>query len=179
MRNKYILSYSIYAIFFVSRCVNLIYFRLNAPDPGKEAAYAVYYFRHSPKNLNVASINNHITAEYAGVTNGSRGMAVAMNTNINANFAFCPFKLEYVGQSDEFRIRANPFGTYQGDQLRAPTRGNRLGYDAVLLSVPQFHSAAPTYNGYTERVDVMVAFFETGAIPCKVKQDLIAFARPL
>ena len=56
---------------------------------GKEAAYPVDYFRHSPKNLNVASINNHITAEYAGVTTSGSGMAVAMNTGVNANFAFC------------------------------------------------------------------------------------------
>jgi hypothetical protein len=30
-----------------------------------------------------------ITAEYAAVTTGGRGMAVAMNPAVNANFAFC------------------------------------------------------------------------------------------
>ncbi len=145
---------------------------------GREGAYALDYFRHSPKNLNLASVNNHITAEYAGVTTGTRGMAVAMNTDASANFAFCPFTMRHLAASDEFLIRANPFGTYHGDQALPPTRGNRLGYDTVLLTAPQFHSAAPTYNGYVQRVDLMIAFFEGDSLPDDVKRDLIAFARP-
>jgi hypothetical protein len=145
---------------------------------GIESAYALDYFRHSPQNLNLASINNHITAEYAAVTTGSRGMAVAMNTDVNANFAFCPFKMAYLPGSGKFRIHANPFGTYHGDQILPPTRGNRLGYETVLLTAPQFHDAAPTYSGHVERFDLMIAFFEDGTLPEEVKQDLIAFSRP-
>jgi hypothetical protein len=145
---------------------------------GKEAAYAVDYFRHSARNLNVADINNHITSEYVGVTTGGRGMAIAMNTDVSANFAFCPFKTAYLPATGAFRIRANPFGTYHGEQIVPPTSGNRLGYEAVLLSAPQFHSAGPTYNGHQERFEVMLAFFDGDAIPVRLKEDLIAFARP-
>jgi hypothetical protein len=127
--------------------------------------------------LNIASINNHITAEYVGVTTAGRGLAIAMNTDVNANFAFCPFKMEYLSETDELAIRANPFGTYHGDPVLPPTRGTRLGYEAVLLSAPQFHSAGPTYNGYHDRFELMVSFFDGDAIPDDVKQDLIAFAR--
>ncbi|BBO88675.1 hypothetical protein [Desulfosarcina ovata] len=144
---------------------------------GQEDAYAVDYYRHAPENRNVADINNHITAEYAGVTTGGRGMAVAMNTAVNANFAFCPFTMAYLPETDEFRIRANPFGTYYGRQILPPTRGNRLGYEAVRLSAPQLHSSGPTYNGYRDRFDLMVAFFNGDSLPDPLKRDLIAFAR--
>jgi hypothetical protein len=143
---------------------------------GKEATYAVDYYRHSPKNLNVAGINNHITSEYTAVTTGNRGMAVAMNTQVNANFAFCPFQMTHLPDTDEFVIRANPFGTYHGDQILPPTMGNRLGYEAVLLSAPHLHSAGPTYNGYSDRFELMVAFFDSNTVPESMKQDLIAFA---
>lgn len=144
---------------------------------GKEDSYAVDYYRHSPKNLNVAGINNHITSEYSAITSGGRGMAVAMNTKVNGNFAFCPFQMSHLPASDEFLIRANPFGTYHGDQILPPTRGNRLGYEAVLLSAPHLHSAGPTYNGYFDRFELMITFFDGDQVPDHVKQDLIAFAR--
>ncbi len=65
----------------------------------------VDYFRHTPVNLNVA-LDNHVTAEYAGVTAAGRGMAVAMNTDLNANFAFCPFQMTYKPKEDALAIRA-------------------------------------------------------------------------
>ena len=144
---------------------------------GVEDAFAVDYFRHSPDNVNVADINNQITAEYVGVTSGGHGMAVATNNTVNANFAFSPLKLRHLPGSDTFAIRANPFGTYHGRQAVPPTRGNRLGYEAVILSAPQLRSAGPTYNGHAEPFELMVAFFDGDAIPGDVKQDLIAFAR--
>jgi hypothetical protein len=143
---------------------------------GKEDAYPVDYYRHSPKNLNVAGINNHVTPEYSAVTTGNRGMAVAMNTKVNTNFAFCPFQMTHLPETDEFFIRANPFGTYHGEQILPPTSGNRMGYEAVLLSAPHLHSAGPTYNGYSDRFELMVTFFDGNVVPDNVKQDLIAFA---
>ena len=118
-----------------------------------------------------------VTSAYAGVTTSGRGMAVAMNTAVNANFAYCPFKMEYLPETAEFTIRANPFGTYHGIQNLPPTSGNRQGYEAVMLSAPQLHSAGPTYNGYVDRIDVMVSFFDGEEIPEDVKADLIAYAR--
>jgi hypothetical protein len=143
---------------------------------GKEDTYAVDYYRYSSENLDVASINNHITPEYTAVTTGGQGMAVAMNTKVNANFAFCPFQMTHFPETDEFSIRANPFGTYHGKQILPPTSGNRLGYKAVLLSAPHLHSAGPTYNGYSDRFELMVTFFEGDEVPENVKKDLISFA---
>jgi hypothetical protein len=104
-------------------------------------------------------------------------MAVALNPLVNTNFAYCPFKMNYLAETREFAIRANPFGTYHGRQALPPTRGNRQGYEAVLLSAPQLHSAGPTYNGYRERFDLMLAFFDDDVIPDDVKADLVNFSR--
>ncbi len=144
---------------------------------GVEDAFAVDYFRHSPENMDLADINNQITAEYVGVSAKGRGMAVATNSAVNANFAFSPLKMTHLSENDALAIRANPFGTYHGRQAVPPTRGNRLGYEAVVLAAPQLHSAGPTYNGYLERFDLMVTFYTGDDIPGDVKQDLIAFAR--
>jgi hypothetical protein len=162
---------------------------------GEEGAYVVDYFRHADRNLDVASINNHITAAYAAVSTAHSGMAVAMNPAVKANFAFCPFQMVHSPETGGLAIRGNPFGTYDGRQILPPTRGNRQGYEAVLLSAPQLHSAAPTYNGRHERFEVMLAFFEAATepagaagvpgaakepgavIPPAVKADLTAYAQ--
>ena len=147
---------------------------------GKEGRYAVDYHHHSQENLNVASINNHITAAYAAVTTAGHGMAVAMNTGINANFAFCPFRTAYLPKTGTFKISANPFGTYDGDQAVPPTNGNRQGFEAVRLTAPQLKSAGPTYNGHIDRFDLMISFFQGDQIPTEIKADLLSFAnRPL
>jgi len=145
---------------------------------GVEAAYPVDYYRHSPENRDLDSINNHVTAEYAGTVVGDRGLAVAMDTRSRANFAFCPFRLDHDSVTGTFGVTANPFGTYDGRQYLPPTRGNRLGYETTILSGAQFHSAAPTFNGYFNRFAVMVAFFKGDKISETVKADLIGFARP-
>jgi hypothetical protein len=145
---------------------------------GIETDYAVDYFRHDDGNLNVDNVNNHVTAEYVGFTTGRRGMAVAMNTTVAANFAFCPLKVAFEPETRAFSIRANPFGTYHGEQLQPPTWGNRLGHEATLMAGKEFASAAPTYNGHRQTLDLMVAFFDGPALPDQVNHDLIAFARP-
>lgn len=145
---------------------------------GRDGAYALDYYRFADKNLSLADINNHVTPAYAAVTNGVSGLAVAMDTAVNANFAFCPFALDYHPQTDRFAVRANPFGTYFGRQPLPPTRGTGLGYEAVVLSAPQLHSAGPTYNGYRERFSLMIAFFNGAMLPQRLKADLLAFARP-
>jgi hypothetical protein len=145
---------------------------------GRETIYPLNYYRHSNQNVNLDNINNHITAEYVGVATAEHGMAIGMDTTVNANFAFCPFKMKYNHRKKEFSIRANPFGTYHGRQYRPPTRGNRLGFEATLLTGPQFQSAGPTYNGFTQPLSLMIAFFEGDRVPENTKQDLISFARP-
>lgn len=145
---------------------------------GTESSFFIDYFHHSDRNLNLANVNNQITAEYAAVTGNSGGVAVAMDTTVRAGFAFCPLKMSYNKTDSNFSLRMNPFGTYFGPQYYQPTWGKRHGYDAALKASQQYSSSAPSYNGYSHSFSVMVSFFQGDAIPSSIKRDLIAFASP-
>ena len=144
---------------------------------GVESSYQIDYFRHSPQNLNLANINNHVTSEYLGVATPESGMAVAMDTTVLANFAFCPLKMTHESD-DGLSLKLNPFGTYFGPQYLPPTWGNRYGYEAALLAGGQYRSSAPSYNGVTQQFMVMLAFFDGDKMPEDVKRALTAFAHP-
>jgi hypothetical protein len=144
---------------------------------GVESAYEVDYFRHSDQNLNLDNVNNHITAEYVGIVAQGQGMAIAMDQTLQANFAFLPMRITYNPLGNDFSIRANPFGTYYGRQVRVPTWGNGQGYELTILSGEQFRSAGPTYNGAVTHFFLMVGFFDGEDIPKDLKQALLAFAQ--
>ncbi len=145
---------------------------------GVESEYALDYFRHSPENLNLGNANNHVTNSYFGLVSGGRGMAVATDNTVLSNFAFAPLKVEYDRAADSFGVRANPFGAYHGEQYRPPTTGNGHGYEAAILAGEQYASSAPTYNGASHRIRIMVAFFDGNRIPEKLEEELLAYANP-
>ncbi|MFH1152991.1 MAG: hypothetical protein V1793_04160 [Pseudomonadota bacterium] len=141
-------------------------------------AYDLDYFRHSDQNLNLDSVNNHITAGYAGVAAGNQGLAVGMDESVASNFAFAPVKVRYHQESGAFSASINPFGTYSGKQYSHPTWGNRQGYEAALISGEQYRSAAPTFNGGGNRFSLMITCFSGDQVPDQVRQDLCCFANP-
>ncbi len=145
---------------------------------GIDSAYDIDYFQHSPENLNLANINQHITAEYIAATNQKNGMAVGMDTTVTANFAFCPIKMRYNDQKQSFSLKLNPFGTYFGRQYYQPTWSNRQGFEAAFISGQQYESAAPTYNGHSNQFSLMLAFFKGKMLPKQVQNDLLNFAHP-
>jgi hypothetical protein len=145
---------------------------------GVETHYALDYFRHSPENLNLDNVNNHITQSYVGIVSGDYGMAIAADTTVQANFAFAPLKMIYDRDRDAFQIRANPFGTYHGRQYRPPTRGNGQGYELTLYTGEQLASAAPTYNGVHREFSLLISFFKGRQMPSQLKQDLLGYAHP-
>jgi hypothetical protein len=145
---------------------------------GVETQYALDYFRHSPANLNLADVNNHITQSYVALVSGGYGLAIAMDTTVQANFAFAPLKMTYDARQDSFQIRANPFGTYFGRQYRPPTWGNGQGYEMTLYTGEQLASAAPTYNGAAQDFDLLIVFFKGGQLPERIKADMLAYAHP-
>jgi hypothetical protein len=142
------------------------------------SSYTIDYFKHSADNLSLDNINNHITAAYVGMVAGGRGMAVGMDTHLQANFAFAPIKVRYGDDPSAFSAKVNPFGTYHGKQYRHPTWGNRQGYELTVMAGEQFHSAGPTYNGQSTAFATMLAFFDGDDIDTRIKSDLIHFARP-
>lgn len=105
-------------------------------------------------------------------------MAVAMDTTVQANFAFAPLKMTYDQTSDTFQVRANPFGTYYGRQYRPPTWGNGQGYDLTLCAGEQLSSAAPTYNGASQKFNLLISFFRGERIPVRLKEELLAYSHP-
>ena len=145
---------------------------------GIPSDYALDYFHHSHKNLNLDNVNNHITDSYVGIVAGNSGAAVAMDTSIQSNFAFSPLKMKYDPQHRVFSVRANPFGTYHGRQYTPSTWGNRNGFDATLLVGEQFASAGPTYNGVKQHFSVMLAFFNDQQMPKQIRKDLMAYSHP-
>ena len=145
---------------------------------GVESEYELDYFRHSPENLNLDNVNNHVTDSYFGLVSGGKGMAVAADNTVLSNFAFSPLRMSYDQKTDLFEIRANPFGTYHGEQYRPPTRGNGQGYEAAIVAGEQYASSAPTYNGASHEFSIMLAFFDGDRIPEKTKRELMAYANP-
>lgn len=144
---------------------------------GISSSYLLDYYQHAKENLSLDNINNHITAAYFGMVADGQGVAVAMDTHLGANFAFAPVKVNYDDAKAAFSIKANPFGTYHGNQYRHPTWGNRHGYEMAMVTGEQFHSAGPTYNGQSLSFGAMLAFFEDVDVPDGVKQDMVRYAR--
>ncbi|MFZ1983167.1 MAG: hypothetical protein WAU91_02065, partial [Desulfatitalea sp.] len=145
---------------------------------GVESEYSLDYFEFDPRNRDLDNVNNHITAAYVGLAAGDRGMAVAMDTSIQSNFAFAPLKMIYDDASDTFQVRANPFGTYHGRQYRTPTWGNGHGYEVTLRTGEQFASAGPTYNGVAQEFSLLLAFFQGEQMPASLQQELLGFSHP-
>ena len=143
-----------------------------------ESAYSIDYYQHSDANLNLADVNNHITPEYVAVSGPDGGVAVAMDTTVLANFAFCPLKMEYDSMRRQFRLSMNPFGTYFGPQPYQPTWGNGQGFEAAILSGQQYVSSAPTYNGRHCEFSLMIGFYPDREPPEQLKKALAAFACP-
>ncbi|MBN1881540.1 MAG: hypothetical protein JW885_05140 [Deltaproteobacteria bacterium] len=145
---------------------------------GVDAGYELDYFKHSNKNLNLANVNNHITGSYVAAAGDNGGVAVAMDTSILADFAFCPMKMTYDEDLKTFTLSMNPFGAYFGDQYYYPTWGDQAGFEVALLSGQQYKSPAPTYNGKRSSFSLMVAFFDGDVLPEDVQSDMIAFSAP-
>lgn len=141
---------------------------------GVDSQYTIDYFKHSRKNLDLANVNNHITAEYVAVTNGTECIAVAKDNATLSNFAFCPLQVKH-GFFKGFTVSLNPFGTFFGRQYYQPTWGKGRGFEAAILNGDQYHSGACTYSGTTQRFALAVAF-SNNPLPQSVKGHLISYA---
>jgi hypothetical protein len=144
---------------------------------GVDSSYLIDYFKHSSQNLDLANVNNHITAEYVAVAGEKGGLAVAMDTSQSSNFAFCPLKINY-DPADGFSLKLNPFGSYFGKQYFQPTWGYGDGYLMALYTGDQYKTSACTYSGHTSRFSLMVSFFDGRELPPDMRDQLIAYAHP-
>ncbi|MBN1850672.1 MAG: hypothetical protein JW932_19030 [Deltaproteobacteria bacterium] len=145
---------------------------------GVSTEYTLDYFQYGDWNLDLDNINNHITESYVGLVVGDSGMAIAMDTSVQCNFAFSPMKMRHDKSSNTFNMSINPFGTYHGRQYKPPTQGNGNGFDITLLAGEQFAGAGPTYNGVEQEFSLLLAFFKGQQMPESIRLDLTDFAHP-
>ncbi len=141
---------------------------------GVDSQYTIDYFKHSRKNLDLANVNNHITAEYVAVSNGEEFIAVAKDNATLSNFAFCPLQVSH-NFFTGFTVSLNPFGTFFGRQYYQPTWGRGRGFQAAILNGDQYHSGACTYSGTTQRFALAIVHGKS-TLPAKLKQQLISYA---
>lgn len=102
-----------------------------------------------PKNSEMDSFNNHITAGFVGATDGKIGIVVATDRNRLNSMAFCPMRSFRAGSHSS--ISFNPFGTYFGRQRHHKTYSGGLAQNLVVAASPYHRSLAPAYNGVYTR----------------------------
>lgn len=141
---------------------------------GVESQYIIDYFKHSSKNLDLANVNNHITAEYVAITNGKECIAVAKENATLSNFAFCPLQVAHSFFTG-FSVSLNPFGTFFGRQYYQPTWGKGRGFEAAIINGDQYYSGACTYSGTTQRFALAIVH-SNNSLPETLKRLMISYA---
>jgi len=102
------------------------------------------------------SLNSHVTASWAAVSDGVQGLLVAYDARQQAAMAFCPLKI-LADKCGGLRPLLNPFGSPWGDlpdHDAARTGGNGLGETMTLAMGEQFQPSAQAYAGETESFSV-------------------------
>ena len=140
-------------------------------------SYSLDYERYS-KNIDLDSINNHVTDAWVAVSDGQKGILLAQTADINTSMAFCPMRLSHRGQ--EKFIQINPFGSYSGRQYHYATRDTGLGkFLAVNMSASDhIKPYAPSYNGREQVFRLMIAPYVGNCPEETIQQDADAFAYP-
>ncbi|GAB4335714.1 MAG: hypothetical protein Kow0099_08290 [Candidatus Abyssubacteria bacterium] len=142
---------------------------------GHVSYYDLDYAEFS-KNREIDSLNNHITHAWVALTNGQKGLLVAQTADVNASFAFCPIRIRATPEGE--RVFLNPFGSYHGRQLKYVTAYTGLGRQLALRMADQLDPYAPSYNGRTETISLLVAPYSGDEPPVELRQDAEAFAYP-
>lgn len=140
-------------------------------------SYRLDYERYS-KNLDLDSVNNHVTDGWVAVSDGQKGLLLAQTADVNTSMAFCPMRLKHQGH--EKHIHLNPFGSYSGRQYNYATRDTGLGkFLAVTMSASDhIKPYAPSYNGREQVFRLMIAPYLGDRPPETIQQDAEAFAYP-
>jgi hypothetical protein len=124
----------------------------------------------------IDSFNNHITCAWVAVTDGEKGLLVAQSADVNSCLAFCPMRTRATPAGT--RILLNPFGAYDGKQLRYPTAFSGLGRNLALVMSDHLETLAPSYNGRSEIFSQLLAPYVGDEPPRQLRCDAEAFAYP-
>jgi hypothetical protein len=128
------------------------------------------------RNREIDSFNHHVTHGWVALSDGEKGLLVAQTAEVNASLAFCPMRLRATRRSA--RVFLNPFGSYHGRQLRYPTAFTGLGRLIAIIAAPSLEPQAPSYNGHSEEISLLIAPYAGDEPPEGVRSDAEAFAYP-
>ncbi len=141
------------------------------------SAYSLDYGRFS-KNVELDSVNNHVTHGWVAVSDGARGLLAAQTAEVLSGMAFCPLRTRREGAVS--RAWLNPFGSYWGRQYHYGTADTGLGnFLAVSMSASDhINPYAPSYNGKMQEFRLLLAPYAGDAPPENLRYDAEAFAYP-
>jgi hypothetical protein len=141
------------------------------------STYSLDYGRFS-KNIELDSVNNHVTHGWVAVSDGQRGLLAAQTAELLSGMAFCPLRTRRVQAG--LRVLLNPFGSYSGRQYRYGTADTGLGnFMAVSMSASDhINPYAPSYNGQAQEFRLLLAPYAGDAPPESMRYDAEAFAYP-
>lgn len=109
---------------------------------GQASSYRLDYWQ---KNTMLASINNHVTASFLAISDGTSGLLIAQDRTKMHGFA--AFPLRQIIKGGRQRITMNPLGTYWGAQYHYPLATTEWGRAAALLTAEHLYSSAPSWAG--------------------------------
>ncbi len=130
------------------------------------------------KNEELDSINNQVTNGWVAVSDGSKGILVAQNADINSSMAFCPIRTRRNGQNSTLSL--NPFGSYWGKQYRYATAYTGLGKFLAVQASASDHIKpyAPDYSGHVQEFSIMIAPYRGDMPPENIQNDAMAYSYP-
>lgn len=141
------------------------------------STYRLDYHRFS-QNVELDSVNNHVTHGWVAVSDGRRGLLAAHTVDRLSGMAFCPLRVRRAGAG--LRVSMNPFGSYSGRQYRYGSADTGLGnFLAVSMSASDhINPYAPSYNGQIQEFRLLLAPYAGDAPPESLRYDAEAFAYP-
>jgi hypothetical protein len=127
-------------------------------------------------NRSLPSFNNHVTAGWVAASGEERGLLLGQTVRSRTSAAFCPMRtVRRLGREE---LRMNPFGTYDGRQLRSPIAETGFGRLTAVHMAEHLHSLAPSYNGQEEHFELLLAPFAGERPPEQYIADAWANAFP-
>lgn len=144
---------------------------------GVTSWYELKYDAVNPKQRELDSFNNHVTAGWVALSDGERGILIAQDASVSSNPAFAPMRLRM--EEGRQRVQINPFGSYAGRQFDfSHMGGSGLGSRVALLLGAQFHPSAPSYNGRRMTFSLLLAPYSGEEPPQDLKRQAAAFYYP-
>ena len=136
-------------------------------------SYVLDYHRFAP-NDEPDSLDNHVTDGWVAVAGGGKGLLIAQSDAAQTVYAFCPMRVRFQGERQS--VHLNPFGSYYGAQWRTPTATTGLGRLAAVRTGDNFDPYAPSWEGETLHISLLLAPYDGDRPPDALQRDALLHA---